>query len=147
MNEETALTQVKDRDEKGRFLKGVSGNPSGMSKGIKHRATQIKEAFFQVFIDEFGDPDDPDSMKSLKEYARLHKTDFLKIVAGLTSKEIDRMNINIKAEATAFDDETKIPKPHMVIFSAVSEECYGCRDDKKELAQTEAFNTDPGDSA
>lgn len=109
------------RDDKGRFLPGASPNPGGKPKGLKDKATKIKEAFFQAFIDEFGDPDNSDSMKSLKEYARLHQTDFLKIVAGLISKDIDRMNINIKAEATTIDGEKATP--HMVIFSAIKEEC------------------------
>lgn len=31
------------RDSKGRFVKGYSGNPAGKPKGIKHRATLIRE--------------------------------------------------------------------------------------------------------
>jgi hypothetical protein len=32
------------RDEEGKFLPGVSGNPAGKPKGIKHMTTLVKEA-------------------------------------------------------------------------------------------------------
>jgi hypothetical protein len=34
------------RDQAGRFRKGVSGNPAGMPKGVRHRASQAAEKIF-----------------------------------------------------------------------------------------------------
>ena len=37
-----------DRDEKGRFIEGVSGNPAGKPKGIRHLSTMLEEAIKRV---------------------------------------------------------------------------------------------------
>lgn len=45
------------RDQGGRFVKGYSGNPAGKPKGVKHRATLIKElidaSLADMLLDEF----------------------------------------------------------------------------------------------
>ncbi len=37
------------RSSDGKFLKGQSGNPDGVPKGLKQRGTEIKESFFDAF--------------------------------------------------------------------------------------------------
>lgn len=45
------------RDNSGRFVKGYSGNPAGKPKGVKHRATLIKEmidaSLADMLLEEF----------------------------------------------------------------------------------------------
>lgn len=43
------------RDSKGRFKKGSTPNPGGMTKGTKQRATLIKEAFYKAFENVGGE--------------------------------------------------------------------------------------------
>lgn len=76
------------RDGKGRFSEGNNANPSGMARGTKQRATKIKDTIFQVFFDVYGDVDNPETMQRLQDYAKGHKTEFLKIVASLLPKDI-----------------------------------------------------------
>lgn len=81
MNELTT-TQGKGRD--GRFLKGVSGNPSGMQKGTKQRATQIKDALYETFFNVYGNEK---ARKKLEDYAKQNPYEFLSLVVKLLPKE------------------------------------------------------------
>lgn len=76
------------RDTKGRFLPGNCANPGGKPKGLKDKATKIKETLFQVFFEEYGDLDKPETMEALKDFARSRRIEFIKIVAGLLPKEM-----------------------------------------------------------
>ena len=99
MNEQsTTGKSVENRQEVGRDANGrfTLGNPSqgGCPKGTKQRATKIRDTFFQVFFDEFGDLDDKATLKRLRSFAQMHETDFLRILAGLLPKDL-----NIEGEA------------------------------------------------
>lgn len=76
--------QVKQRDEKGRYLPGVCPNPGGKPKGIKERASAIKLAFFEVF-DRIGGVDDLE--KWVKRCAK-NKAEFYKHLLGILPKEL-----------------------------------------------------------
>ena len=82
-----------DRDANGRFIVG-NNSQGGCPKGIKQRATKIRDTFFRVFFDEFGDLDDPRTLKRLRQFAQIHETEFLRILAGLLPKDL-----NIEGEA------------------------------------------------
>jgi hypothetical protein len=73
------------RDSKGKFLKGKSGNPEGVPKGLKQRSTQIKEAFFDAFEKTGG-------VKKLVKYidkSDLNRKDFYALLVRMLPKEIE----------------------------------------------------------
>ena len=47
-NPENSGTNQVERDEQGRFIKGVSGNPDGKPKGIKNFTTKVREALLKM---------------------------------------------------------------------------------------------------
>ena len=64
-----------DRNDKGQFAPGQSGNPEGKKPGTKNRFTRIKE----IILDAFEDRKD--------ELTTLNINDVLKAVVALTPKE------------------------------------------------------------
>lgn len=46
--------QVKGKNEKGHWVKGVSGNPSGMPKGITQKYNKFKEDLMTIYEDTGG---------------------------------------------------------------------------------------------
>ena len=73
------------RDSKGKFLKGESGNPDGVPKGLKQRSTEIREAFFDAFEKTGG-------MKKLIKYVNksdLNRKEFYSFLIRLMPKEIE----------------------------------------------------------
>lgn len=61
------------RDELGRFVPGVSGNPAGKPKGIKHMTTILDEAIRKV-AEGTGNTYDKEIVKALMEKARTGDT-------------------------------------------------------------------------
>ena len=57
------------RDEKGRFVKGFSGNPAGKPKGVKHMTTILSEALTKV-AEGSGDSEDITIVKALIKKAK-----------------------------------------------------------------------------
>jgi hypothetical protein len=57
------------RDGRGRFLKGVSGNPAGKPKGIKHMTTILTEALIAV-AENGGESEDIAIVKALIQKAK-----------------------------------------------------------------------------
>ncbi len=57
------------RDEKGRFLPGVSGNPAGKPKGSRHMTTLLEEAIKKV-AEDTGEPEDVAIIKKVIEKAK-----------------------------------------------------------------------------
>lgn len=43
------------RDKRGRFVKGVSGNPAGRPEGTLNRTTEIKRAIEESLVDELSE--------------------------------------------------------------------------------------------
>jgi hypothetical protein len=83
------------RDENGRLLPGYSSlNPGGKPKGVKENAVKIKQTIFKVFLEIFGDPEKPESMEKLREFARRKPYDFLNLVVRALPREMDISNDN-----------------------------------------------------
>jgi len=76
--------QVNNRKIKGRFQKGLSGNPGGRPKGIKDKAVQIKLGFYEAF-DKLGGVDG--LVAWAKKYHNLKE--FYKILAHMLPREVD----------------------------------------------------------
>lgn len=53
--ENSGLNQEETRDELGRFLPGVSGNPEGKPKGVRHITTLVKDALVKIGKTENGE--------------------------------------------------------------------------------------------
>jgi hypothetical protein len=49
--------QVTVRDDRGRFVQGVSGNPAGAQKGSKHRIVALRESTELALRDYMGHPE------------------------------------------------------------------------------------------
>jgi hypothetical protein len=67
---------------KGRFPKGVSGNPAGKPKGAVAHFTKLKDEL-QIAFEETG------GRAALVKWAKKHPTDFYKIIAHLLPKSIE----------------------------------------------------------
>lgn len=66
---EIARSNQEIRDEKGRFKEGVSGNPAGKPKGIRHMSTLLEEAIKKVAEGD-AEPADILIVKKLIEKAK-----------------------------------------------------------------------------
>ena len=83
------------RDTSGRFIPGSGApNPGGKPKGVKENAVKIKQVIFKVFLEIFVDPEKPESMEKLREFARRKPYDFLNLVVRALPREIDISNDN-----------------------------------------------------
>ena len=67
------------------FVKGKSGNPSGMPKGYRHTCTKIKEQFLSAFSKSGGLPA---LVKWINEKDS-NRREFYKMVIQLLPKDID----------------------------------------------------------
>jgi len=77
------------RDTKGRFLPGVSGNPDGMPAGVRNKASQIKQAFYEAF-ERIGGVEE--LVKWIKEED--NKKDFFKLLLSILPKELQHENLD-----------------------------------------------------
>lgn len=68
MEEKTGIKQ-EERDDKGRFLPGVSGNPNGKPKGARHMSTLLEEAIRKV-AEDTGTSEDQAIVRALIEKAK-----------------------------------------------------------------------------
>lgn len=67
------------------FVKGQSGNPSGLPKGYRHESTKIKESFLKAFEKSGG-------LKALVEWISekdSNRREFYKMVIQLLPKELE----------------------------------------------------------
>ncbi len=113
------------RDSKGKFLKGQSGNPGGLTKGTKHKATMIKESFFDAFYQIGG-------VKGLVAWVKKNDANrqaFYNIMPRFLPKEME-----VEADLS---DCGNCPYPkHTIIFSDFKNKS------KEELAQIAKNNED-----
>lgn len=105
------------RDDKGRFVKGYSGNPAGKPQGIKHRATLIKETIDASMADMLHEDFIEIMEKALalakkgdKQMIKLLLTDFLAEVRRAQSDEGGRgtkiTQINIRNYTMPNEEKT-----------------------------------------
>lgn len=69
------------RDEKGRFVKGYSGNPAGKPKGVRHRSTLIKETIDASMADMLHEEFIPVMQKAI-EMAKKGDRAMIKLLLG-----------------------------------------------------------------
>lgn len=79
------------RDDKGRFVKGFSGNPAGKPKGIKHRSTQIKQLIDASLADMLLDEFIPVMEEAIK-LAKQGDRQMIKFVLGDLLNEVRKHN-------------------------------------------------------
>lgn len=90
----------------GRFVKGTSGNPGGMSKGLRKMAMKIKEDYYAAF-EEIGGR--PAFIKWIKR-SLSNKEKFYEMILKVLPKEIigegfsDTIQINIIRPAKKEED-------------------------------------------
>jgi len=89
------IKEIKGRDEQGRFLPGTSGNPGGIPVGTKHRATAIKEAFFDAFEKTGG----IDKLIAWIEKTKSNRRAFYLMLLSILPKETE-LSGEIKGEET-----------------------------------------------
>ena len=68
------------RDEQGRFVPGVSGNPKGPGPGYKKKLSRIAEGILAAYETLGGD-------ESFAEWAKRNKNEFYKMISTLLPKE------------------------------------------------------------
>ena len=97
--ENTRLKQVKD--EKGRWLPGVSGNPAGRPKGVKNFTTLFEEAVKKLGLGEEPDAVEMEILRKGIEMAKDGKYPFYKDIFdriyGQPTKTID-LTGNLKVQ-------------------------------------------------
>ncbi len=83
------------KDEFGRFLPGVSGNPAGKPKGAR---TKLGEQFLSALQQDF----EANGAAAIIEVRESRPSDYLKVIASLMPKDLN-LNVNNLDDAT--DDE------------------------------------------
>ncbi|GEM_PF-2205912 len=77
------------RDEKGRFVKGApSPNPLGHKEGLRHKATVIKQAFFEVFEQMGG----VDALLKWVNASKTNQREFYRMILTVLPKELEVRN-------------------------------------------------------
>lgn len=75
------------RDNLGRFVKGVSGNPKGKPLGTKHRISFIKHAIEEALVRDLAE-DAAAIMAKALDQAKAGDTDMIKFVLGDLLKDV-----------------------------------------------------------
>ena len=83
------------KDEFGRFLPGVSGNPAGKPKGAR---TKLGEQFLSALQEDF----EANGVAAIQTVRETRPQDYLKVIASLMPKDLN-LNVNNLDDAT--DDE------------------------------------------
>lgn len=86
MMSDAPQTQAEGRDEKGRFVKGVSGNPGGAKAGYTQLKTKFRNAVSQAF-DALGGAEW--FLDWIKKNQR-NEREFVKILVSMMPKEIEQ---------------------------------------------------------
>lgn len=94
------------------FVKGKSGNPSGLPKGYRHASTKIKEQFLTAFSMSGG-------LKALVEWIEKkdsNRKEFYKMVIQLLPKDLNLdgdglpINITVSFEKDAIANNLQAPR-------------------------------------
>jgi len=101
------------------FKPGQSGNPGGCPKGIKHKSTQIKEAFYNAF-DKVGGIDD---LVKWINSSQTNKKEFYKLLVGMLPKELQG-DLGTGAKVIIIKDKLGTDKPDSNRASSLSEEVH-----------------------
>lgn len=83
------------KDEFGRFVPGVSGNPAGKPKGAR---TKLGEMFLEAMRDDF----EVHGVEAITKVREERPQDYLRVIASLMPKDL---NLNINNLDAATDDE------------------------------------------
>lgn len=83
------------KDDLGRFLPGVSGNPAGKPKGAR---TKLGEQFLSALQEDF----EAHGVEAIQTVRAERPQDYIKVIASLMPKDLN-LNINNLDDAT--DDE------------------------------------------
>ena len=83
------------KDEFGRFVPGVSGNPAGKPKGAR---TKLGEQFLSALQEDF----EANGVAAIQKVRETKPQDYLRVIASLMPKDLN-LNINNLDDAT--DDE------------------------------------------
>ncbi len=129
------------RDSKGKFLKGVSGNPDGVPKGLKQKSTELKEAFLDAFYKTGGPKGLIDWIK--RDDANLQA--FYNILIRILPKEIEA-SITEKGGTNAlcsYQGSETCPFPQkMIVFSDFKLK----NSDEKDIVRTPRLQAKEGNS-
>lgn len=100
-------SKAKNRDAKGKFKAGASGNPNGRPKGSLNRFTNLKDAFLGAFEDLGG-------RKGLVKWAKeskINKRTYYQLIAKMLPSNVsisnpgESMNFNITFKDEDEDDD------------------------------------------
>lgn len=80
------------KDELGRFLPGVSGNPAGKPKGAR---TKLGEQFLSALQEDFQ----AHGVEAIQAVRQERPQDYLKVIASLMPKDLN-LNVNNLDDAT-----------------------------------------------
>lgn len=83
------------KDELGRFVPGVSGNPAGKPKGAR---TKLGEMFLEALRDDF----EANGVVAIVKVREDRPQDYLRVIASLMPKDL---NLNVNNLDAATDDE------------------------------------------
>lgn len=103
--------QTPQRDERGQFLQGISGNPAGRPRGSRNR---LGEAFLDALADDFAEH----GLSAIQEMRLTDPTGYCRLVGALIPKDIvadmpARLVVAWQGAQSAADVEvyTGVPRP------------------------------------
>lgn len=91
-------TAKPEKDAKGRFLQGNTGNPAGRPKGARNK---LGEAFIQDLYADWSEH----GVKALQDCREQNPAAYVKTVASLLPKDVN-LNVNVAEQLT--DDEIAV---------------------------------------
>lgn len=100
MADETVTQPVADRNEKGQFIQGVSGNPRGKPQGAR---TKLGEQFIEALQADFQ----AHGTAAIEKVRSERPQDYIKVIASLLPKEMV-----IRDELDEMSDEQLLERLH-----------------------------------
>lgn len=103
---------VATRDEKGRFVKGVSGNPAGKPVGTKHHIVQLREATEHALRDYLATPGNQQkAMQAIDRIMNIAITADEKVALGAMKILFDKILPNAKGSG---EEEKQSKRPTLI---------------------------------